>query len=106
MRDDAENVARLARVLASGCGQYRQLTELPDGRLACVTRFLYTDAILAGVTERGYQDRWCYAHGYAAEDALEDWMANFATQSEPQGWHRHPPTGRRRREDGTEYFMP
>jgi hypothetical protein len=106
MMIDEDKAERIARILASGCGTYRQLTELPDGRLACVCRFLYTDAILVGLNEYGYKDRWCYAHGYAAEDSLEEWAANFDNQPEPQGWHRNPKSGRRRREDGTEYFMP
>jgi hypothetical protein len=62
-------------------------------RIAVLHRFIYTDAILVmklGDTT-GYDDRWCYERG-KAEGFLESWDG----KGEPDGWHRHPSTGRRR----------
>lgn len=39
-------------------------------------------------------DRWCYDTPRAAVRAAEAW--DGAEGTEPQGWHRHPSTGRRR----------
>ena len=54
------------------------------------------------VTEYGYEERWCYHSQHLAQDAFEEWAEN-PEQKEPTGWHRHPSTGRRMREDGTMY---
>lgn len=43
---------------------------------------------------RGYTDRWCYATIAAAVDAARTWPGEVGT--EPDGWHRHPVSGRRR----------
>ena len=62
-------------------------------------------SIVADVHEGGYEDRWCYDEFAEAAGALEDWRAQgFA--GEPEGWHRHPQTGRRRAEDGSVYLNP
>ncbi|HVK80886.1 MAG TPA: hypothetical protein VM915_09745 [Verrucomicrobiae bacterium] len=66
---------------------------LADGSLAVVYRFVFTDAILIGLNPYGYEDRFCFSPG-KARAALDEWMRNG--NAEPQGWHRHPPTGRRR----------
>lgn len=39
-------------------------------------------------------DRWCYATPAGALEALAAWDA--AEGGEPEGWHKHPATGRRR----------
>jgi hypothetical protein len=39
-----------------------------------------------------YDDRWCYADANAAKRGLRDWSG----EGDPDGWHRHPRTGRRR----------
>ena len=41
-----------------------------------------------------YEDRWCYPTAIAALHAAELW--NGPDGPEPEGWHRHPRTGRRR----------
>lgn len=66
-----------------------------DGRYAAVYPFLYTDAIIVGKIddEVQYEDRWCYEKGGAASAALNDWDGT----GEPAGWHRHPNSGRRRK---------
>lgn len=42
----------------------------------------------------GYDDRWCYGSPQAAWTAALAW--DPAATFEPDGWHRHPSTGRRR----------
>lgn len=66
-------------------------------RYACVMPFLFTVAIVEGRAGDlyTYADRWCFATFDMAADALNDWLLRgFA--GEPEGWHRHPDTGRRR----------
>lgn len=101
-----ENEKLIAKLQEDNAEYYTDYTELPDGSLACVCRFIFTYAVLKGLTDWGYSDRWCYHHLYDASDALEEWTENFTTQTEPGNWHRHPATGRRRREDGTIYVSP
>jgi hypothetical protein len=75
-----------------------------DGRYACVAPFLFTHAILLGRIgeESSYEDRWCYGTAEKAIQAIEAWDGT----GEPNGWHRHPLTGRRRSQDGVEYINP
>lgn len=47
----------------------------------------------------GYDDRHCYWSTAAAMEALDAYPFDIPDGYEPQGWHRHPATGRRR-EDG------
>lgn len=68
--------------------------------------FIYTYGIIKGRfdNELGYEDRWCYHDLEAAKKAFDEWDGI----GEPDGWHRHPKTGRRR-EGGdatTEYINP
>jgi hypothetical protein len=65
-----------------------------SGRDAAIVPLLFTHAILADLTEWGYGERWCYRTYADALRALAAWNGN----GEPQGWHRHPDTGRRRTE--------
>lgn len=48
-----------------------------------------------------YEDRWCYADFECALEAFQSW--DGAEGTEPEGWHKHPNTGRTRTklEDGT-----
>lgn len=62
--------------------------------------FMFTTAIIVG--EMGdyinIHDRWCYHTREAAQAALDAWNADPAATftGEPEGWHRHPFSGRRR----------
>jgi hypothetical protein len=49
----------------------------------------------------GYEDRWCYTDFPDALQGFQNW--DGAPKTEPDGWHRHPTTGRRRERqpDGT-----
>ncbi len=79
--------------LTRDCG-YLSPRLLPCGRAACIMPLLFTAAIvtidLAHLGE--YADRWCYLSKEAEQAALDAWDG----RGEPQGWHRHPRTGRRR----------
>lgn len=72
---------------------YRHVKDLGDGRYACLMRLMFTTAIITGRwgDEGAYDDRWCFHTAELARDALEAWTG----QGEPEGWHRHPDTGRR-----------
>jgi hypothetical protein len=73
---------------------YRSPKVFSTRSFAVICRFLSTDAILLISVDRamlGYEDRWCYAPG-TADRALAAWNG----AGEPEGWHRHPTTGRRR----------
>ncbi len=88
-----DQLKRLAERICAENG-YSHPKVLSGKRIAVVCRFLTTDAILvmtADHAELGYEDRWCYVHGHAVK-ALQAWNG----EGEPQGWHRHPRTGRRR----------
>lgn len=74
--------------------------EKGDAGYVCIQRFLFTHAILAGLTRWGYGDRWCFKDYAAAKAALDAWDGQDGT--EPSGWHRHPVSGRRRDEHGNE----
>lgn len=82
--------------LIRDCG-YLEPRELGDGRYAAILPLLFTHAIITGRMGDvlGYSDRWCYAGFEKARAALDAWDG----AGEPEGWHRHPDTGRRRELD-------
>lgn len=55
---------------------------------------IFTHAIVKGTVGNiyCYDDRWCYSDYWAAKEAIDAWDG----VGEPNGWHRHPATGRRR----------
>lgn len=72
---------------------------LSDGRIAALVTFMFTTAIITMTKQGyrvGYEDRWCFHTEAGARKALDAWDGT----GEPQGWHRHPATGRRIDEDG------
>lgn len=77
---------------------YLDPKEFPDGSVAVLHPLMFTVAILYDLNEYGYGDRWCFSSYEKAKNALDNWDG----EGEPQGWHRHPPTGRRRDEHGNE----
>lgn len=83
-----------AEFLTKQCG-YRHVRLLPDGvRFAAVMPLIFTSAIItvrAG-DMHSTEDRWCYHTEADALAALDAWDGT----GEPEGWHRHPATGRRR----------
>jgi hypothetical protein len=71
-----------------------------DGRAAVLMPLLFTCAIVDDLDSCGYGDRWCYHTVEDAKKALAAW--DGAEGTEPDGWHRHPASGRRR-ENGKEW---
>lgn len=84
------------------CG-YLDPKPLPNGRWAAVWKLMFTHAVVIGTIgdETSIDDRWCYKDYASAKAALDAWNGS----GEPEGWHRHPMTGRRRTEEGEEYAM-
>ncbi len=78
--------------------EYINVVEFPSGRKAGLMSLMYTWAIIADITWFGYENRWCYSTLTDAQGALDDWNG----EGEPQGWHRHLPSGRRRDKDGND----
>lgn len=78
---------------------YTNPKQFADGSFAAVFKFMYTAGIVHKLDEYGYSDRWCYHSVEDAVAALDAWDGT----GEPQGWHRHPKTGRRR--DGSREWV-
>lgn len=77
---------------------------LGDGRYAAIAPMAFTYAIIVGKVgdEVGYDDRWCYKDAATAIVELHAWNG----VGEPEGWHRHPRSGRRKDAEGNEYVRP
>lgn len=71
---------------------YTHLKFFDDGHEAAIMPLMFTHAIVYGLNHFGYEDRWCYSTYEKAKAALEAWEGT----GEPDGWHRHPKSGRRR----------
>lgn len=89
--DTDSQIQLTLQIIEAGEGSYSYVKFFPDGECAWIARMVYTCAILYGFEELGHRDRWCYETAADARRALEEWDG----QGEPEGWHRHPPTGRR-----------
>lgn len=77
--------------------EYRQAWEIGsfDGKPVFVLPFIFTTAIITADGPGSYDNRWCY--GRDAREAIlaaRTWLEQGAP--EPEGWHRHIPSGRRR----------
>lgn len=77
--------------------------ECREGWYKAVHPLMFTHMLIIGQIDDqvGYTDRWCYKDFNSALKAMQEWDGKEGT--EPEGWHRHPTTGRRReqKEDGT-----
>lgn len=91
--------------LKQECG-YLEPRPLPGGRWTAIWQLMFTHAIIVGQIGcyMGYDDRWCYDSFEQAKVAFDAWDGS----GEPAGWHRHPTSGRRRKdgEPTTEYVAP
>lgn len=73
-------------------GHYAALRLLPDGRLIGVTPLLFHWTLHIGIDWMGYAERYCYRdQGLALYD-----MLTWSGKGDPQHWHKHPTSGRRR----------
>jgi hypothetical protein len=72
---------------------YRDPREIGGGRCAYIIPKIFTYAIGTGRIGDmiGVGDCWCYPSYAAARAALDAWDE----QGEPEGWIRHPDSGRR-----------
>jgi hypothetical protein len=69
--------------------------EVGDGRGIWVYRMFYTFKMVIGpIGCGGYDDHWCYRDLASVVETYAAWEP--LTEKEPEGWVRHPPTGRRR----------
>jgi hypothetical protein len=74
---------------------YRDIRFINDGReWLAINPYIFTHAIIKGTTGHinTFDDRWCYDNYEAAKRALDAWDGI----GEPNGWKRHPGSGRRR----------
>lgn len=74
------------------------ISRLDPDRYIAVVPFLFTYGVVWGwIRGQGYsyEDRWCY-HGLGTAIAAATVWALTEGQGEPDGWHRHPTSGRRR----------
>lgn len=74
------------------------MRDLGDGTWVMVRRLLFHWMMVRGDFGDliGYFDRWCYADEALARSALAAFPLHPGSGYEPSGWHRHPPSGRRR----------
>lgn len=71
----------------------------PDGRKLWLYTMLYTWRLVIGRADDnlGYDDAWCYDDFLVALRQFENWDPLDPATPEPEGWIRHPRSGRRRR---------
>jgi hypothetical protein len=81
---------------------YDVMRQLPDGRWCGVVRLLFHWTLHVDIDWSGYADRYCYREKLDAVRALKEWDGT----GDPEGWHRHPPSGRRRDSEGNEWVAP
>ena len=105
--EDRERLTAERGRAACKANGYRYYVTLPNGRDAALAPFIHTVAIIADLTEWGYGDRWCYANATDALIGLAEWISRDG-EGEPEGWLRHPESGRRRPDGDAakEWFNP
>jgi hypothetical protein len=74
------------------------IRRLPDGRQLWLYPMMFTHKLCLGPADNAlwFDDSWCYPTREAGMQALETWDPLNPETLEPDGWHRHPRTGRRR----------
>ena len=82
---------------------YAHMRVLPDGRICGVMRLLFHWTLHVDIDFVGYADRYCYQTKEGAVAALDNWDGI----GDPEGWHRHLKSGRRRNlQTGEEWIAP
>lgn len=71
---------------------YDRIRQLPDGRWIATHRLLMHWTLLVDLHAYGYEDRYCFATKALVDAAFDNWDGT----GDPEGWHRHPNSGRRR----------
>jgi hypothetical protein len=98
---DMTDAELIATIIERNQAFYTDVQRKGDAGIAGINRFMFTWAILSGMNEYGYEDRWCYSNYAKAKAAFDAWDGLDGT--EPTGWHRHPGSGRRVDENGRAY---
>ena len=79
------------------------IEKIDDERLVMIDRLMFHCTIkwgLIGDVVNGYEDRWCFSPDLSHVKAcFEEWKGR-GFEGEPNGWRRHPSTGRRRNDVG------
>ena len=72
--------------------------DIGNDEYICAKPLMFHWTVIKGsVYDRtGYIDRWCFATRELAHNAVADWPVPSPEGYEPEGWHRHPCSGRRR----------
>ena len=72
---------------------YLHARPIGGGLYACIRPLMFTHAIITGRIGNtdSFEDQWCYRSRTEARLSLDAWNG----VGEPNGWHRHPATGRR-----------
>ena len=86
---------------------YKSWRELPDGTmLACGPMAFGNGRLFVDINQTGYEDCYCYDSLEIAEKSMAEYDPDSG--AEPQGWKRHPYSGRRRTngDPATEYVNP
>lgn len=74
---------------------YSNWRELPDGSILAVGPMLFGNGrLFVDINSYGYEDCYCYDSLEGAEKSMMEF--NPEVDDEPQGWKRHPTSGRRR----------
>lgn len=70
---------------------YSHVLKMPGGDLAGIADMIYTTGLVVGLTDVGYQRRYCYEKKQAAIDALLSWDG----RGDPPGlWIKEKPSDR------------
>lgn len=73
-------------------GGYLEIKTFDDGHTAGIVRLSPDCVRLRWYCNKILLDEWCYETSAAALNALDAWDG----EGEPEGWNRHPATGRYR----------
>lgn len=98
---DINDVERLATMVAEcyseglilslqSSRQYLDVQLNGEAGVCGIVPMLCSFAIVSGMTESGYVNRWCYRGYREAQAALAAWDGT----GEPLDWYRHPSSGR------------
>lgn len=74
---------------------YSNWRELPDGTILAVGPMAFGNGrLFVDINDYGYEDCYCYDSLQLAEESMQKY--NPEIDKEPEGWKRHPFSGRRR----------
>lgn len=78
----------------------KDVKKIGENHWAGTKDFMFTHAVIVGRIGDiyGFDNRWCYKNHRDAKRALDGWSGH----GEPDGWHRHPASGRRVSESADE----